>query len=63
METNEIISVVIGLILGAGISIPITYKITKNTIKSKIQIGNTYTKQKNIRSKNVAGRDLTINHE
>jgi hypothetical protein len=36
MTTNEIISAIIGLIAGAGISIPITLKLTKsNTNKVK----------------------------
>lgn len=63
MKTSEIISSVIGFIFGAGISIPITYKISSKKIKSKIQTGNNQTKQKNIQGKNIAGRDLTINHE
>lgn len=50
MTTQEIISGIIGAILGAGISIPITLRISKSNFNK--------VKQKNIKTKgDVVGRD------
>lgn len=51
MNTNEIISGLLGLIIGAGISIPITIKITKSNVNK--------VKQQKIKTSggDVTGRD------
>ena len=55
MTTNEIISAIVGVIVGAGISIPITVKITKSSEdKNKV-------KQEKLKTGggDVIGRDKT----
>lgn len=54
MSVCEFIYGIIGFIIGAGVSIPITIRVTsrKNSVK---------VKQKNVKGTNVAGRDIRIN--
>lgn len=51
MSTNEIITGIIGMIIGAGVSIPITAKITKSNVNK--------VNQKKIKTNggDVTGRD------